>query len=142
MRLELKVSTIDAVRHDVPGHPLSCIIPALSSYLGHFGHFSKVHLDPLSFVVTFSNIRGLLIQSAIAWSITCAILQAATKNNKTSIDKNNIYNNNIKQENLGMTPFGASPDGLSQRYPSNNELTVMIMVMITIMIMMIGKGHK
>lgn len=79
MNLELKISTINAVRDDVFGHPLSYIIAALGSDFCHFGHLSKVHLNPLSDVVGFSDVRALVIQPAIARSIASTILQIENK---------------------------------------------------------------
>ena len=74
MQLILKVSTINAVRDDVLGHPLSHIIAALGTDFGHLGHLAKVRLDPLLSVVSFGNIRGLVVEPAITCYIASAIL--------------------------------------------------------------------
>lgn len=68
MKLILKVSTINAVRDSVFGHPLWIIIAALSSDFGYFGHLFNVHLDPLPLVICIGYIRGLMVEPSFARS--------------------------------------------------------------------------
>jgi len=74
VQLILKESTIDAVRDNIFGDPLSHIISTLSSDLSHFSHFSKIHLYPLSLVVSLGDISAVMVQSAVTWCKARAIL--------------------------------------------------------------------
>ena len=75
MQLKVKESSVDAKRDCVLGYPLSIVIPALSSNFSHFGHFTKIYLNPLSFVVSPGNIRTMVVESTFARLIPSAILK-------------------------------------------------------------------
>ena len=75
MQLKVKESSVDAKRDGVLGDPLSIVIPALSSNFSHFGHFTKIHLNPLSSVVSPGNIRTMVVESTFARLIPSAILK-------------------------------------------------------------------
>lgn len=49
--LRSKVLTVRAVRHPIFRDPLRIILPALNAYFGYFFNFTKIHLNPLSFIV-------------------------------------------------------------------------------------------
>ena len=48
--LKIEMHSVCAVGHLVLCHPLRPVLPALCSYLSHFDHYSKIHLNPLRFV--------------------------------------------------------------------------------------------
>ena len=125
--LDSKVLSVCAVRHPEFLDPLRIILSTLNAYFGDFHNFTKIHLNPLSFIVCFcwpgtcSSSSCHVVDFGIVWSmvsiplalkqkqlirLACSILKELLVSSSSSLTSNIYYT------------FGTNPTKMSsvQKY--------------------------